>query len=693
MENARTSIVLAADLPDYVRIEGRDKDRAAELASRFHQLFGECVYAYGGTVNDTMGSIVLAELPDPTQAVHSLENLKRRVGSEFASEPALSPRAVLTRGEVHEKDFSLAGRAVQNALAILDSLKKNQMLVAGDLVTESGHVAEGEPVLKLGEVGYYGLPLARPAPPKREPTAPGVTEVPGAEWTEADAEAGEVVHAPRKTPLLIGVAVVVVLVLAGAGYWLMGRSEPEPAVVAEPAAPAPAPEPVETVVELSFDGVQIAPEIESDAGPSLDASILIESLLRSAENVELNALAPNKVGVEVRMIVPEPPIDLQEAETPAAAAAQPGPTAESPSPEAEPRVVPWVEQSGERLEGPDFPYGDVWSVVVPAVSWAGERLGFDTSRLIPQSELLREAYRKLVTKDPSESTDVVIFSLHQALTAEPEFLAGWLALSRAETSDPELEPAIMDALRNISRLMPERTDLARDLGRRELQEGTLAGAVEAFGRVRAAEPGDEEVLRVFSLAALAAHQPELFNRFSGQIDDPRLHSADVEVSEGKINEGVKKYYETEAGVSDNPYLSFKIGRIAVLRRSPQIAQIEMDKLESSGVEPQRSLLRAYMAADEGNRAAAEASLQEALKNATWADSPAFHAAEVYAILRDAPKTIEVIERAVDRREPMMHAIATNPLFRYLTGEPRFREAVRQLLQHQRAVTIQLQKSS
>ena len=240
--------------------------------------------------------------------------------------------------------------------------------------------------------------------------------------------------------------------------------------------------------------------------------------------------------------------------------------------------------------------------------------------------------------------------------------------------------------------MPGREDLARQLGRRELQDGTLAGAVDAFGRVRASSPEDDEALIVLALGALAAHQPELFRELAA-TPNRRLHPADVAVSEGKINEAVKEYYETEAQVPNNPYLMFKIGRIAVLRRSSQIATIEMDKLESQGVEPQRSFLRAYIAADGGDRAGAEASLNEALANAAWADSPMFHAAEIHAILRNAPRTLAAIEESVARQEPMMHAIATNPLFGYLRNEPRFRDAVGRLLEHQREIGASLAAQS
>lgn len=687
MENARDSIILAADLPDYASIESRSRERAAELASRFHQILSECVYASGGTVNDTISSLVIAEIPNATDAVHAIENLRKRVETELASDTA-NPRAVLSSGEVYEKDFSLAGRAVQNALAILDSLVKNQMVVSSDIITQSGHVPEGEPVLKLGETGYFALPLSGPASAGREPVQPGAT-VPAASTETTSGSEGSEPSVPRRKELLIALAVLLTIVIAATAFWLTrDRSSPTVAEGPDQRAALPA----DGSIELTVAEVSVAADVETEevSGTAVD---LITALLRAGENVKLSAHAKNRIGADIRMISPEPaPQQLDDGGAPVTSGAQPLPSVGTPRAAAEPRVVPWLERSGERFEGPVSDYGDVWSIVVPTVQWAGAELGFPSDPLIPSSERLRETFRTVVTASSGASSQA-LSSLHRALSEEPGFVPGWLALARAETEDPKLRPAITDALRNVSRLLPERTDLARDLGRRELSDGTLDGALEGYARVRAEEPQDDEALRVFALAALASHQPEVFRGFATASRDPRIHPADVEVSEGKINEAVKQYYETETEVPDNPYLSFKIGRIAVLRRSAQIAKIEMDKLESSGVEPQRSFLQAYMAAEEGDRSSALAALEEGLEHAEWDDSASFHTAELYAILRDAGKALAAIERSVERREPMMHAISTNPLFGYLTNEPRFREAVRTLVERQRDIAVSLREHS
>lgn len=689
MENSRDSIVLAADLPDLPEIEHRDGNRASELASRFHQLVSECVYAYGGVVQETTGSMVLAELPEPDKALQCIEGLQRRISAENSSGSALAPRAVLTAGEVHDLNFSIAGQAVQNALSILDSLAANQIVISSAVLSGAGVTAGGDPLLSLGEARYFALPISAVHSPLPRPvtTTPAAVPVPPDENPvgEPPGEAGD---AALRKPWLIAALAMAALLVSAAVAFVMVRQERETSPVSEVEAPVGSSQEASGRIALSIAGLDVGADVESEAVPDALATALMAALLSSSEQVEIEPIAPDRVGADIRMIVPE---RVEEAvdETPVAAAAQPGPVPGSPSSPAEARVVPWIERSGERFEGPSSELGDVWSIVIPSVRWAGEQLPLDTEVIIPQSTRLREAFAALVEKSASRASDAEIAALHAALEQEPRFLPGWLVLSRVETDDRRLAPLILDGLRNASRMMPARQDLARELGRRELEEGILVGAVEAFARVKTENPEDEEATRILALAALAAHQPERFEKLAEESRDPRLHPADVQVTEGGINEAVKRYYESQAQDADNPHLSFKVGRIAVLRRSSQIAQIEIDRLTSQGAEPQRSFLRAYIAADEGNKSDAEEALAAALDRSEWPDSPSFHAAEVHAILRDAPRALAAIERSVERREPMMHAVATNPLFGYLTGEPRFREAVRQILQHQSAIGASL----
>lgn len=686
MENSRDSIILAADLPGHAEIEDRDRSRDSDRVSRFHQVLGECIYTHDGVVHETTGSMVVAELPEPNKALQCIETLQRQIRTTDSSEAALAPRAVLTSGEVHDKDFSVAGDAVQNALSIIDALTGDQMLVSSAVLNRAGVRAGGEPVLSLGGVGYFALPISASHSPRSGARSLASKASPPPSGATATAMSGEKSNPLSRRPWALAALTLIVVLILSAVFLLVRRSDENP-VVAGVERPAAESEEAPSTISVSIAEIVTAPGIGQNDLPIGSAQTLIAELLVSSEKVEIASTAPNRVGADIRMFAPDGAAGIVE-ETPTAAA-QPTPVPGPPSGSSEARVVPWVERSGERLEGPSSRLGDVWSIVIPTVRWAGERLGLDAGVLIPHSPELRNAFADVAGKSPSGMTDAEVAALHAALEQEPRFLPGWLVLSKVQTHDRKLAPLILDGLRNVSRMMPARRDLARELGKRELEEGTLVGAVEAFARVRTEDPEDEEAARILALAALAAHEPERFQQIASTSSDPRLHPADVQVTEGGIHEAVKRYYETQAQAPDNPYLSFKVGRIAVLRRSPQIAQIEIDRLDSQAAEPQRSFLRAYIAADEGRAPDAEEALIEALDRSQWSDSPSFHVAEVHAILRNAQSTLAAIERSVERREPMMHAIATNPLFGYLTNEPRFREAVRQILLHQRAVGASL----
>ena len=373
MENSRDAIVLAADLPDHAKIESRNPARAAELASRLHEILNECVYASGGAVHDTIGSIAIAELPDPAAALACLERLHARIAEEAKSHRDLTPRLVMTAGEIHPKDFSIAGQAVQNGLSILDALQKNQMLVSGDILQRGGVVAGQKALLDLGSTSYYTFPVERPAPPPQERHAHGgegeTVQTPGQPADETTLPPS----APaRRTWMMVAVAAVVLLLLAAVGYMLLTKEKPVAQVAAQPAAPPPDPGPV--TIEISVRDVSIAPEAGVDDTAYAGAHAIIAALLGSAENVEIRGMAPNVVGADLRMIVPEPG-EPSTGEIANPAGAQDLPMPDAPAPEAEARVVPWVERSGERFEGTDAELDGLWSVVIPTVRWAGDAVG------------------------------------------------------------------------------------------------------------------------------------------------------------------------------------------------------------------------------------------------------------------------------------------------------------------------------
>jgi hypothetical protein len=664
--SSRESTVLIADLPDHPGIEARDPGQAADLVSRFHQIVGECVYPFGGTISDTIGSIVIAELSDPAQALEAFESLARRIETEARSRPAMAARAVLNYGQVQDRDFSLTGHAVQNGLGILDSLEKNQSLVSEEVLRKVGRVPESGAFLSLGQTRFFALPLGVAGGAAAAPPA-GMTEDVPAELSPASPS-----ERSRKAPFIAG-ALAVILLLVGLGVWLAVRNGDQEAAT-EPSSETVAAEPGDEAIAVAVGAITIEPGIgvpEELAGRTV---ALLEAILGAAPAVRLNAQAPNRIGAD--LMRPEPEQDGADAASPRAGDGV--------------RVIPWIETGGVRRRGEASELDDAWTVVEATLRFAGEQLRFPADRLVPRTAEVRRTFSAAVGSG-RQGTLQRAQQLAAALENDADFLPGWWWIHRAELEGAGVQELRLEALRNLSRLLPEDAELARDLGQRELERGSLPQALRAFARVRSSEGADGEVGGIFGLAALAAHQRALFLRLVEETESPRLHPADFAVSEGRIDDGVKEYYASQPDEPDNHFLSFKIGRIAVLRRSPQIAALELEKLEKAGAEPMASLMRAYVAADRQDRAAAERELRPVIESPRWEDSVSFHAAEIYALLRDERRALAALERSVERGEPMMQAIPRNPLFRYLFNEPRFREIVRRLGERQREIAETLRQ--
>ena len=129
---------------------------------------------------------------------------------------------------------------------------------------------------------------------------------------------------------------------------------------------------------------------------------------------------------------------------------------------------------------------------------------------------------------------------------------------------------------------------------------------------------------------------------------------------------------------NNAALALKIGRIAVLRHTPDIAKLEADKLQKADPTYGYHLLMAYIAAGQNARGDAEAQLKEAIKGSHPGDDYWTSAAEVYAMMGDAKNVVSSLESAGNRREPTISYVLADPLFSFLASDAKF-QAVRSTL--------------
>src|SRR5205823_7398103 len=121
----------------------------------------------------------------------------------------------------------------------------------------------------------------------------------------------------------------------------------------------------------------------------------------------------------------------------------------------------------------------------------------------------------------------------------------------------------------------------------------------------------------------------------------------------------------------NPSLALKIGRIAVLRHSTEVADVELKKLEQSDPSYSAHILKAYLAAQSGNKAAAASELKAAEAASKPGDEYWTNAAEIAALSGDARGVNDALDRAAARKEPTASYVLANPLFGFLQSDARF----------------------
>jgi hypothetical protein len=110
-----------------------------------------------------------------------------------------------------------------------------------------------------------------------------------------------------------------------------------------------------------------------------------------------------------------------------------------------------------------------------------------------------------------------------------------------------------------------------------------------------------------------------------------------------------------------------------------IADLELKKLQQNDPAYGYHMLKAYIAAQQNDRAGLEAELKAAQPaarpwNDFWTSS-----AEIYAMVGDNQNVISSLQRVADRGEPTVTYVLTHPLFAYLRSDAGFVEVRARLL--------------
>jgi len=636
----RRAILFIAEVAEYDRIAAEDPEGASRAAARMQQILGEAVYLFDGRVIDPFGTRLVAELP----SVESALDAGRKGEFDLTSDQAepLRVRMLLHAGELEVRDGAAAGPAIDRAAKPLSQLPANVLFISEDFVRE------GRGSVRLRDAGARaGMKLFNIVAP--EPAAPTVTEP---EPTRAELEAEEAVEiaaavaaaaAGRKKRMLAAVAAALVVLILGTGALMWKRRSNGPApVLRSPVAAAPA-----HPTAANPASVFLAPFTVEMPDPAL---------AERANAIRLGSLEIMRTWRELRVV-----------DAPAAGVSQFSAIVRAGA------AGPEIAVSGASTSAPPSALLDTASGIraVLQTVMAGVHAESRRYEVADALNAFADAAVARSMNDPVR-TDA---SLRASISADPQFLPAYLMAMNFFASTGKQDDAIA-AAKQVVALDPSNLDAARRVARASLIGGDVPQALALYDIILKREPGDGESLNHVARYALSAGDSA---RFISTLDRMRrVPSAQVEAHEpdalaaaGRIDAAIQRYYVLEETIPNNPALSLKIGRLAVLRHSLPIAEIELKKLAATDPLYGHHMLKAYMAAEKREREEAMSELNAALTSSVPGDDAWTSAAEIHAILAETDGVLQSLEKAAERKEPTAAYVLAHPLFRYLSNDPRF----------------------
>jgi len=686
----RRSLLFLAEIAGYDELASADPEAARQAAARMQQVLGEAVYLFDGQVVDPFGTRLVAELPSVDSA---LEAARKAEFDAREAEPPLHVRMMLHAGEIEVRDGAATGPAVDSGFGATSQLAPNSLHISEEFVRE------GRGNVRLRDAGARGglklFTIVEPEPAAtKEPTSP-TEEERAAEAAAAEEEAAvAAVVSNRKRSMAVAIAGVVVLLLAIGALvmWLrLDRENAQPVIAAADAPAAPS-----------------SPTAENPQRVQLAAFRIDSSAPAAAERAEVvrqTAMAVIRAWPELRL-VDKPAPDaliisaqvreravLAEAPTVANATADDtaqGTAAPTDTAAPEPPVTEFVPMSGSRLGNAV----EMTNLAVPVrtlLEWTLREAKAKPHRIASDETL--EALAEAVAARTANDAERAQTAIRKAVTLDPQFLPSQQAAMEI-FAEAGLNEESVEAARQIVALDPANLDATRRVARASLISGDIRQAFELFSLVLKREPRDAESLNLFARYALSAGDTARFNATLEQLKavTPRevaAHEPDALAAAGRLDAAIQRYYTVEETNPDNPALALKVGRLAVLRHSLPIAEIELAKLQKSDPLFGYHMLSAYIEAEKGNRAASLRELETALASAVPGDDAWTSAAEVYAILSDTNSVLASLEKAAARKEPTAAYVLAHPLFRYLENEPRFQKVATLLGEQQSEVRAAL----
>lgn len=657
---ARQSIILAADIANHDDVNAVDPAAAAKSAARMQQILGEAVYLFDGQVADPFGPRFVGELPSLENALEA----GRKGAFDFSPEQQegepIPVRLLLHYGEVETHDGAAAGPAVEKAYEIL------QQLDAATLYITEAFVKKGRVGPRLRDAGARaGVKLFTIAP---EGEAAEAAERAAAEAEEAarvaaaaEAEANARLKRTKKRKLLASIAAAAIIVLGGASgfLWMRNRNHDEAPVVVKKSGPAPATAATPRKIVIEPFRVDPPDPLLQQRGDAIRLAAM--EILRSFPEVRVVDAKGVDIGAYTAKLI-------------GGAAA--------------PQIVP-VTDSKKPAEGQAAPLIDASSGIQSLVSWIASDLKIPDRRAASADAY--NAFADAVVANAANDDAKTDSTLRNAIKADPRFLPAQLMAFRFFDTKGKDADAVA-AAKQIVALDPANLDASRRVARASLATGDLPSAFTSYAAVLQHDRSDADALNTIGHYALAAGDNDRFTaalKRLGTSDTGAVHAPDALVASGRIDTAADKYYEEEQRMPRNPSLALKIGRIAVLRHSTEIADVELKKLEQSDPNYGAHILKAYLAAQSGNKAAAASELKAAEPASKPGDDYWTSVADIAAMNGDARGVNDALDHAAARKEPTASYVLANPLFGFLQSDARFLKIRQKLAEQQNEIRAAL----
>lgn len=646
----KNGILFVADVANYDELMKSDPQAAVKSTARMQQILGEAVYLFDGKVLDPFGPHMIAELGTLEQAIEAGRKGEFDFSADQQTGEIIPVRMLLHAGEVEEREGGIDGAGVEKAIEVLQHLQPQTLYVTEDFARR------GKAPVRFRDAGARaGVKLATIVPP--EPKVEEVVDTAAEEdaaAAEAEEEAARVEAAAvaagkqkRRRAMIAAAVAVLVLLGAGAAFFLRPhRNEQQIAAAKTQSGPPPA-----TAANPRKVSVTVAAADPALADRANAIRLAVAEILRSFPEVRL---------------------------------------ADDPGPD----VSAFAAQLRTGTAGPEIvvenaaavPAPDNSSVVQPILQRIASHL-----HIPMRGAATPEAYNAFADAVAARSGNDVAredASIRAAINADPNFVAAQMFAMRFFTEQKKPVDAL-EAAKHVLTADPGNADAARMVARTSLSTGDLASAFIGYGAMLRTNPNDAEALNAIGKYAVAVSDIQkvsaVLRRLAASPAAAEVHEPDVLMAAGRVDQAVEKYYTVEERTPNNPALCLKIGRIAVLRHSIPIAELELKKLQESDPLYGMHILKAYLAAQSGNRVDAAKELKAALDASTAGDDYWTAAAEVAAIAGDTPGVLDALERAAMRKEPTVSYILNDPLFTFLENDPKFQQIRATLLAEQNEI--------